>query len=306
MDQVVHGTGRRATGPSIVLTALLLFSNVNMLEGHGVQQPTKRLLRHKPPAQQARTQRLITYRLEARVANRGNLWRRFTERQLRLLELLNRCDLNHLTRQARLVVPDRWNLDPLAYSPLPRRYAWAEPYPKVLVVHQPSQAFGGYERGNLIRWGPVSSGRAQYPTPTGLFHLNWKSRGRQSTLNPHWFLKWYFNFSNVRGISFHAYGLPGFPASHACVRLLDRDARWLFTWGEQWQLGPRGISILRPGTPVRIVGRYQFNAPPPWRSLPWLQRGADLPEGAPLLETSSITALRPPPLRGSGRPPLPQ
>jgi hypothetical protein len=77
-------------------------------------------------------------------------------------------------------------------------------------------------------------------------------------------MQWYFNFANRRGLSFHAYALPGRPASHACLRLLERDARWLYNWGEQWRLDPRAHTVTETGTPLRIDGAYDFAAPPPW------------------------------------------
>ena len=58
------------------------------------------------------------------------------------------------------------------------------------------------------------------------------------------------------------YGLPGYQASHACVRLLPRDAEWLFHWGEGWKLGPHGWGVVEHGTPVLILGRYDFGSPP--------------------------------------------
>ena len=88
------------------------------------------------------------------------------------------------------MIPERWNLDELAYSPLAHTYTWAEQYSKAVVIHQPLQVFGAYEKGKLIRWGPVSSGRKTAPTPSGLFHMNWKSKGRHSTVNPSWFMRW--------------------------------------------------------------------------------------------------------------------
>ena len=113
--------------------------------------------------------------------------------------------------------------------------------------------------------------------PAGLFHLNWRSRGRHTTVDPDWYMPWYFNFENDRGLSFHQYTLPGRPASHACVRLLERDAKWLFDWGETWTLDDRGWNVLEPGTPVLIVGCYDFSSPPPWRSTGWLSSGIVLP-----------------------------
>lgn len=163
-------------------------------------------------------------------------------------------------------MPAPLDADELAYSPFPLLWPDAARLPKVVLVYQPLQAFAAYENGGQVRWGPISSGRKDRPTPPGLYHLNWRSPGRHSTVNPDWFMRWYFNIDNARGISMHAYALPGYPASHACVRLLDRDARWLFEWGEEWQLDQQRTRVILWGTPVSIVGRYDFSAPPPWKS----------------------------------------
>jgi hypothetical protein len=101
--------------------------------------------------------------------------------------------------------------------------------------------------------------------------------GRSSTVDPDWFMRWYFNFRNHEGLAFHEYALPGYPASHGCIRLLQRDATWLYQWGEGWTLRPDG-RVEVPGTPVIIIGPYDFNAAPPWRSLAWLAREIELPE----------------------------
>ena len=90
---------------------------------------------------------------------------RFDAKQLALLEKLNRSDLRHLARQDGLVIPERWDLDELAYSPLAHTYTWAEQYPKAVVIRQPLQVFGAYQKGKLVHWGPVSTGRKTAPTP---------------------------------------------------------------------------------------------------------------------------------------------
>lgn len=201
----------------------------------------------------------------------------FTAEQLGTLEKLNRADRTRLAGLPSLVVPQTWLTGDTAYSPLPTSVSWAAAHPKALIVHQPSQVFGAYESGELIRWGPVSSGREAHPTPSGLFHLNWKSRGRTSTIDPDWYMPWYFNFHNERGLALHEYTLPGHPASHACIRLLERDAKWLFDWGEGWVLDERGWEVIDPGTPLWIIGQYGFGASPPWQSKDWLQRGVTVP-----------------------------
>jgi len=197
--------------------------------------------------------------------------------RLALLEKLNRADVAHLRRLSVLVIPASGEDDELRHSPLPLTYGWASGFPKAIVVHLPSQTFGAYEQGSLVRWGPISSGRAADPTPSGLFALNWKSPGRRSSMNPAWLLRWYFNFERKRGIAFHQHPLPGRPVSHACVRLLERDARWLYDWGERRVADKRG-TVVTPGTPVLILGQYDFGAPPPWLSLDRLAEGVELPE----------------------------
>jgi lipoprotein-anchoring transpeptidase ErfK/SrfK len=218
----------------------------------------------------------IEYRLEQRGDAAEDPRIRFTASQIAVLEKLNRADGAQLARLETLVVPAVW-LDELRYSPFPAVYAAATESPKLLIVDQPSQAFAGYEHGRLVRWGPVSSGSRTSPTPSGLFHLTWRSRGRHSTVNPGWFMKWYFNFDNAGGLSLHSYALPGYPASHGCIRLLERDAMWLYAWGQGWSLDAGG-RVVSQGAPLHVRGDYAFEAPPPWRSLTVLARGLDLPD----------------------------
>jgi len=220
----------------------------------------------------------VEYRVERLAETGRDLNMRFTTTQLAVLEKLNRTDVLRLRRLEQLVVPSIWHDDELQYSPFPLWYPAAVQLPKLLAIDQPAQAFAAYEEGRLVRWGPVSSGRQTYPTPSGLFHLNWRSRGRHSTVNPQWYMRWYFNFDNARGLALHSYALPGYPASHACVRLLERDAIWIYGWGEGWTLGARG-QVLEQGTPLLITGRYAFVMLPPWRSLEHLARGINLPDG---------------------------
>jgi hypothetical protein len=217
------------------------------------------------------------YRTE-RARGRGDVVRgRFAEPQVALLEKLNRADRAHLDRLPMLVVPVEWGSDELTHSSLPARYEDANRWAKLVVAHLPGQVFGAYEYGVLAHWGPISSGRRTQRTRSGLFALNWRSPGRASTVDPDWFMRWYFNFDNREGLALHANPLPGYPASHGCIRLLERDARWLYDWGQGWTVDGTGTVIVAAGTPVLIVGQYDFDAPPPWRSLSWLARPVTLP-----------------------------
>jgi lipoprotein-anchoring transpeptidase ErfK/SrfK len=200
---------------------------------------------------------------------------RFTPHELAVLEKLNRADVKHLSRLETMVIPSEWRSE-RDYSPFPQKYEAAAALPKLLIVDQPSQAFAAYEFGQLVHWGPTSTGRQARPTPSGRYHLNWHARTRTSTLSGEWRLNWYYNFHNTRGLAFHEFDLPGVPASHACVRLLARDAMWIFKWGDSWTLDATG-QLASPGTPVVILGSYNFSAPPPFRSMDYLARGITLP-----------------------------
>lgn len=210
------------------------------------------------------------YSLEPTPKTAAELAERFTPWQIEILEKLNRRDREHLLRTEPpvpgMLVPVTWTQDELAFSPFPGEWTEAAGIPKYLVVHQPQQAFAAYEFGRLVRWGPVSSGRKETPTPAGHYNLTWRSRSRRSTDNAAWLLEWYFNFINFRGISFHKFELPGYAASHACVRLLERDAQWIYGWGEQWKLTADQQRIDVPGTPVLIVGEFAHGEPGPWTS----------------------------------------
>ena len=118
-----------------------------------------------------------------------------------------------------------------------------------------------------MRWGPTSTGKAATPTDSGLFFTNWKSRTTISTDDPSWILDWYVNFIALKGIAFHQYELPGKPASHGCVRLLEVDARWVYDWARQWTPG-RGSRVKEYGTPVLVFGDYEYGRTAPWNDLP--------------------------------------
>jgi hypothetical protein len=221
----------------------------------------------------------IDYRLESLTDANRNLTSRFGGPEIALLEKLNRADLKHLQRLNQLVVPTSWRTE-IDHSPFPANYPAARAHAKMLVVDQPSQAFAAYEYGQQVHWGPVSSGRQAKPTPSGLYSLNWKARTRTSTLSGEWRLNWYFNFHNTRGLAFHEFELPGVPQSHACVRLLARDAEWIFTWGQGWMLDAKG-QLAMAGTPVLILGSYAFGSPAPWLAADYWTRKIALPNVLP-------------------------
>jgi lipoprotein-anchoring transpeptidase ErfK/SrfK len=188
------------------------------------------------------------------------------EEKMAALLKLNRLDARHLRSGVTLAIPEQ--VDELsAFSPFPHRVETVGEIPKLVLVSLRVQAFGAYESGRLVRWGPVSSGKKTTPTPAGLYHTNWKSKTTRSSINEDWLLPWYFNLDNQRGISFHQYDLPGYPASHGCLRLLADDAAWIYGWADQWTLSTDRRRVEAYGTPVIVFGKYDYGKQAPWKHL---------------------------------------
>jgi len=176
---------------------------------------------------------------------------------------LNRIDAEHFRSSKKYIVPDFYYADLLKYSPFPIEVKSLHSVDKCILISYALQAFAAYEYGQLIRWGPTSLGKKSTPTPTGLFHCNWKSKKTISTIDPEWIMEWYINLENKLGVSMHQYDLPGYPASHACVRLLKQDAVFLYRWTNSWELMD-DWTIKQYGTPVIIFGNYVYEEHQPW------------------------------------------
>ncbi len=179
---------------------------------------------------------------------------------------INRIDSANIKAGAKVVIPTTF--DEATLSPFPMKYEMVESVPKLLMISQRVQAFAVYENGVLVRWGPISSGKKSTPTANKLYSTNWKGKEVKSTFDDEWILKYNFNIDNKNGIGFHQYEMPGYPASHSCVRLLLEDAMWLYEWADQWVLADDGNTRLAHGTPVIVFGDYGFGKTAPWKLLP--------------------------------------
>lgn len=230
-----------------------------------------------PPDTLVRHARYRTVRLSTRSALR-DLWKELGPERFLLALKVNRRDSLHARQGDSLVVAADSTLGLLDLAPFPRELPAARDTAKLLLVSRRVQAWAAYERGRLARWGPTSTGRESLQTPAALYHTNWKDRDRLSTFNDEWRLQWYVNLENYLGISLHLFDLPGYPASHSCIRLLLDDAQWIYAWSESWTLDPNDRRrILDPGTPVLVFGDYAFREKPPWRRLAADSSATDVP-----------------------------
>lgn len=170
---------------------------------------------------------------------RGTSWERFlpNEKQRDIVQRLNRTNM-YLYRGRKIVIPK--NLDQLDYFDLaPFPMTMKTDNEKVILVDQEKLAWGAYdEQGNLVKWGPISSGKNYCPdvrrsckTITGEFYIFSKKNYRcRSTAYPvgrggsHMPYCMFFH----RGYALHGSPyVPGRRDSHGCVRMFTEDAKWL-------------------------------------------------------------------------------
>jgi hypothetical protein len=109
-----------------------------------------------------------------------------------------------------------------AESLKPGQYVWAPELtgdgPALVIVNLATQRLVLFRNGIPIAASTVSSGKSGHETPTGVFTILQKRVAhRSSTYNnapmPN------MQRLTPRGIALHAGNLPGYPASHGCVRL---------------------------------------------------------------------------------------
>ena len=210
-------------------------------------------------------------------------------KKLRIAVAVNRTDRENFAHMDTVIVPVDMTGDLEFYLPFPINVPFLKDIDKIIYFSYPTQTFATYENGELIYTGPTNMGRKQDQTPTGLFYANWKAEETTSTFNDEWDLRWNFNVENLLGVGWHQYSLPGYPASHACMRLQEKDARYLYEWADQWILTAKD-KVLVKGTPVIVFGSYDFDAPKPWLQLIENSKALDITEDemenhtAPFLE----------------------
>ena len=94
----------------------------------------------------------------------------------------------------------------------------AEKGPLHIVVSIADQRISVYDDGALIARSSVSTGVPDHPTPSGIFSVISKQRWHRSNLYSDAPMP-YMQRITWSGIALHAGVLPGYPASHGCIRL---------------------------------------------------------------------------------------
>ncbi len=175
----------------------------------------------------------------------------------RVLTTLNRKELRFFRPKQKIIVPDTFIEDLRAYSVFPYYYDGAKEVPKLIVVSNVYQAYACYEYGKLVRFVGVNTGKSTTPTYPGRYSLYWRDRLRRSSFNEEWIMPFTWNFHLLIGAAFHQFEMPGYPASHSCIRQFKEDAEWLYHWGDPAKRNKNGY-VKFSGTPVIIIDFYDF------------------------------------------------
>ena len=113
----------------------------------------------------------------------------------------------------------------------PGQYVWAPNVapagPMLLIVNLKSQRGLLYRNGVPIGATTVSTGRTGYATPTGVFTILQKRIDHRSSTYDNAPMP-YMQRLTWRGVALHAGNLPGYPASHGCIRLPLGFAKLLY------------------------------------------------------------------------------
>lgn len=131
----------------------------------------------------------------------------------------------------------------------PGEFLWAPEIapkgPVLLVVSLATQRAVVYRNGVPIGISTVSTGRPGYRTPTGVFVILQKHVEHYSNLYDDAPMP-YMQRLTWGGVALHGGNLPGYPASHGCIRLPHEFAKLLY------QVTHRGMTVIvteRPAVP---------------------------------------------------------
>src|SRR6266705_6880009 len=124
--------------------------------------------------------------------------------------------------------------------------------PVMAIVSLHSQRVTVYDANGWILRAPVSSGQKRRETPAGIFAVIQKQAEHYSNLYDDAYMP-HMQRITWSGIALHGGPLPGYPASHGCVRMTVDFAEHLFSLTK---LGMR--VIVAPGDPVGIEMSHPF------------------------------------------------
>jgi lipoprotein-anchoring transpeptidase ErfK/SrfK len=138
--------------------------------------------------------------------------------------------------------------------------------PLVITVSIEKQRVKVYDSNGLFAEAAVSTGTRTHPTPTGVFSIIQKNKHHVSNLYnasmP------YMQRITWSGVAMHTGPLPGYAASHGCIRLPNEFAARLWTWtkmGTRVIVAPGEVSptdVTHPKLVAKMMPQANMSAAP--------------------------------------------
>jgi hypothetical protein len=98
-----------------------------------------------------------------------------------------------------------------------------------IVISLAEQRLYAYQGNELVAWSNCSTGKAGHETPTGTFKITQKHIDHYSSIYNNAPMPYFMRLTND-GVGLHAGVLPGYAASHGCIRLPMGMVRELYRY----------------------------------------------------------------------------
>jgi len=166
--------------------------------------------------------------------------------------------------------------------------------PIMAIVSIKSQQVTFYDADGWILRAPVSTGTTGRETPAGVFAIIEKQKDHHSTLYDD---AWMPNMQRItwNGIALHGGPLPGYAASHGCVRMPYGFAEKLFdkTWiGMRVIISPNDVAPVEFSHPALFVPNAEAVAAAPARAETPVREAAEAAKTADEAKKAAATAVR--------------
>jgi L,D-transpeptidase catalytic domain len=149
-----------------------------------------------------------------------------------------------------------------------------------IVVSINAQRVSLYGSDGLIRTAAVSTGMRGHPTPTGVFTVLGKERYHRSNIYSNAPMP-YMQRITWSGVALHEGVLPGYPASHGCIRMGGDFATFLWT---TTKVGTRVIVSNEDPVPAEISNAKLFTLAP----APHTAQAAAASEGKSIVSSAKL------------------
>ncbi|MFZ1109775.1 MAG: L,D-transpeptidase family protein [Rhodomicrobium sp.] len=126
--------------------------------------------------------------------------------------------------------------------------------PLLAVIGLKEQRISVYDAKGKILEAPVSTGQTNYETPAGIYSIVQKEEEHRSNLYDDASMP-YMERITWSGMALHAGALPGYPASHGCVRLPSDFAESLY---DVTSLGMRVVVVRQDIAPADVPQPFMF------------------------------------------------